>query len=51
MVTGRNDQVDQWENKFHDFSMLIAGGAIVWNTDDHFSIYNPFDPREHWEFW
>lgn len=50
MVTGRNDQVDQWENKLHDFSMLI-GGAIVWNTDDNFSIYNPFDPREHWEFW
>lgn len=23
---------------------------LLWNTDDNFSICNPFDPREHWEF-
>lgn len=29
--------------KIHAFLMSIAGGAILWNTDDNFSICSPFD--------
>lgn len=50
-ITGRNDQVDQWENKFHDLLTLTAGGGVLWNANDNFSICNPIDYREHFEFW